>query len=608
MDYIISTKKQKIFFLVAILFILALFAAAFIRIDIINNTERQLTLKGEELEGLPDYSGLEVSFTKESGGWSTEVDRRVFDAYTFMPSVSNATGEEISDYRLKFIVNEDVYFITAWCGTIEFHQTNSEGIEVVQLIDLRNRPEIYLVDTVETDDDPIIPLHAGDWFVYIPSTTDGEAPLEDGGSVTPGIMYYEPKDAEGDVFTFVPSEKTDEASEADDLSISLLARASTWTKIFDLEQTDSETPDYQAYTYDLTIINNSDAVLSDYSVKLSFGTDAYIASAWNGSVTIYQDAEEDFIEDLRSFDAETLSLETINIDGEDFIHLGTEDYLVYTPNTSVTNPEVPVKPGESSVPGFIVYVKIGDTLSNAELTITYKNYKSVTSDPLFKAAAVIAIIAAILAIISIVTAFQRKHFEEIHQHDSAIIKESIQTFTGFIDAKDEYTKGHSLRVAEYTRLIAEKMGYQGEELENAYYTALLHDCGKIGIPDSILCKPGKLTVEEFEEIKKHAIRGGMILENFKSIRGVTDGAMFHHERYDGNGGYPGKKKGTDIPEIARIICVADSLDAMNTDRCYRKKLDRETIISEITTNKGKQFDPEIADIALRLIADGKIKL
>ena len=168
-----------------------------------------------------------------------------------------------------------------------------------------------------------------------------------------------------------------------------------------------------------------------------------------------------------------------------------------------------------------------------------------------------------------------------------------------------YTNGHSKRVAVYTKCIARAMGYEGEELERIYYTALLHDCGKIGVPDHILGKPGRLTDEEFEIIKSHTVRGGEILSSFKSIENVGEGALYHHERYDGKG-YPEGKAGEDIPLIARMICVADSYDAMNTNRVYRAHLSREEIMREIQTNKGKQFDPAIADIMLELLKSGKL--
>ncbi|WP_408070673.1 HD-GYP domain-containing protein [Butyrivibrio sp. JL13D10] len=205
-----------------------------------------------------------------------------------------------------------------------------------------------------------------------------------------------------------------------------------------------------------------------------------------------------------------------------------------------------------------------------------------------------------------ITASQIKKYNLRHQRDNEIIQQSIETFTGFIDAKDPYTNGHSARVAEYTRAIAKEMGFSGEELDRIYHIAQLHDCGKIGVPDNILKKPDKLTDEEFEIIKSHTIRGGEILSNFKSLENVGEGALYHHERYDGRG-YPEGRSGEDIPLIARMICVADSFDAMNSNRVYRKKLSPEKIREEIEKNKGKQFDPKIADIFLRLLEEGKIK-
>ena len=201
----------------------------------------------------------------------------------------------------------------------------------------------------------------------------------------------------------------------------------------------------------------------------------------------------------------------------------------------------------------------------------------------------------------------RWRFRERHQRDNQIIEESIDTFTGFIDAKDPYTNGHSKRVALYTRLIAQELGYEGKDLDRIYYIALLHDCGKIGVPDNVLGKPGKLTDEEFQIIKSHTVKGGEILRSFKSIEGVNEGALYHHERYDGRG-YPEGRAGEDIPYIARMICVADSFDAMNTNRVYREKLSKETIMEEIRKNKGKQFDPEIADVMLKLIDEGTITI
>ena len=206
----------------------------------------------------------------------------------------------------------------------------------------------------------------------------------------------------------------------------------------------------------------------------------------------------------------------------------------------------------------------------------------------------------IALLIFVVISVKIRQYREQHEHDNKMIRESIETFTGFIDAKDPYTNGHSNRVAGYTRLIAEQMGFEGEELDRIYYIALLHDCGKIGIPDSILSKPDKLTDEEFQIIKSHTVRGGEILDHFKSLEGVSEGALYHHERYDGKG-YPKGLSGEEIPLIARMICVADSFDTMNSNRVYRNKLTKESIINEIESNRGSQFDPEIADVMLKLL-------
>ncbi len=126
------------------------------------------------------------------------------------------------------------------------------------------------------------------------------------------------------------------------------------------------------------------------------------------------------------------------------------------------------------------------------------------------------------------------------------------------------------------------------------------------MPDQILGKPGKLTDEEFEIIKSHTVRGGEILSSFKSLENAGEGALYHHERYDGKG-YPEGKAGEEIPFIARMICVADSYDAMNTNRVYRNRRTKEFILQEIETNKGKQFDPKIADVAMRPLKEGRLE-
>lgn len=181
----------------------------------------------------------------------------------------------------------------------------------------------------------------------------------------------------------------------------------------------------------------------------------------------------------------------------------------------------------------------------------------------------------------------------------------IKTLSDTIEAKDEYTIGHSNRVSEYSELIATEMGLSEEEVSKIKYAATLHDIGKIGVPDTVLNKPSKLTSEEYEIIKTHSNIGADILKNIEMISYTADIARHHHERFDGKG-YPEGLKGEDISIGARIVAVADSFDAMNSERIYRKPLAREIIFSEIEKNKGLQFDPEIAEIFLKLLKSGAI--
>lgn len=183
-----------------------------------------------------------------------------------------------------------------------------------------------------------------------------------------------------------------------------------------------------------------------------------------------------------------------------------------------------------------------------------------------------------------------------------LVIQMVQALANTIDAKDSYTNGHSTRVAKYSVMIAVRMGYTGEKLELLRYTALLHDIGKIGIPEEIINKPSRLTDEEYQIIKTHPIIGSDILKEITEIPDIAIGARWHHERYDGKG-YPDGLKGTGIPEIARIIGVADAYDAMTSRRSYRGIIPQETVKAELERGKGSQFDPEIADIMLELIRE-----
>jgi len=176
----------------------------------------------------------------------------------------------------------------------------------------------------------------------------------------------------------------------------------------------------------------------------------------------------------------------------------------------------------------------------------------------------------------------------------------VQSLADAIDAKDTYTNGHSGRVAEYSREIARRAGYSAEEQGDIYMMGLLHDVGKIGVPDAVINKPGRLTEEEFALIKEHPVMGARILENIKEMPKLATGAKWHHERY-GGGGYPDGLTGAEIPEEARIIAVADAYDAMTSRRSYRDPLSQEYVRAEIEKGRGTQFDPRFADIMTAMI-------
>lgn len=200
---------------------------------------------------------------------------------------------------------------------------------------------------------------------------------------------------------------------------------------------------------------------------------------------------------------------------------------------------------------------------------------------------------------------QKKEMDKHREQLEEISLQLMQTLSTTIEAKDEYTRGHSYRVAEYSALIARELNWDEDEIRNLKNAAYLHDIGKIGIPDNILNKPVKLTDEELGVIKEHTVIGAEILKNITLIDHVKEVARSHHERYDGRG-YPDGLKGEEIPLYARIIAVADSFDAMKSRRIYRSPLDDQVVYNEIFQNRGTQFDPELADIFLKLLDEERV--
>ncbi|MFN4191178.1 MAG: HD-GYP domain-containing protein, partial [Pseudothermotoga sp.] len=196
---------------------------------------------------------------------------------------------------------------------------------------------------------------------------------------------------------------------------------------------------------------------------------------------------------------------------------------------------------------------------------------------------------------------QRRNVELIDAYDA-----TIEGWAYALDLRDKETEGHSERVTELTLKMARKMGIKDEELIHIKRGALLHDIGKMGVPDNILLKPGKLTDEEWELMKKHPFYAYQMLSRIEYLRPAVEIPYCHHERWDGTG-YPRGLKGKEIPLSARIFAIVDVYDALTSDRPYRKAWSKEEAIQYIKDEKGKQFDPKVVDIFLTMVQGMKDK-
>lgn len=314
--------------------------------------------------------------------------------------------------------------------------------------------------------------------------------------------------------------------------------------------------------YDGVIYNYSDHNIDDWTIELTVPYDSRIDSDWNG---IYK----------------------MNESG----NLLTIKPLSYN-NTVV--------PGGNQTFGMIMYTNT--QFSPWKLSISFFANKSITEYASFYVLIALCAVVTITAIAFIISDMRIKRYQERQLQYKKIIDETLDAFANVIDAKDEYTNGHSARVAYYAHELARRMGMSEQEQENIRIIALLHDIGKVGIPDAILNKPGILSSEEREIIRTHTTVGNKILANFTSVENIAAGSHYHHERMDGKG-YPDGLSGEDIPLCARIICVADSYDAMSSSRCYRKLLSSEEIIEELKNCSGTQFDSSIVPYMISMIED-----
>lgn len=375
---------------------------------------------------------------------------------------------------------------------------------------------------------------------------------------------------------------------------------------------------YDGVIYDLTISNHSSWKMNSWSLQITMPEDCYVNNAWCGKIEFHQDVaskEKSQTLDLRTCTADgtEYTVNALLMDNDLMIPMNKGDYIIYLPSETDKENEIRSVDYETTdypyvTSGFIIYYDEANRTTPIEFTdgvLTYTLHMDFL-DSVWAKIWLVAIVLWIMGFISyIFVSIKMKKMLEKVENDARIIKESMSAFMGFIDAKDPYTNGHSRRVAAYSKKLALKYGLSEEQAQKIYYMGLMHDCGKIGVPDSILTKPGKLTDEEYRVIQTHTTIGGKILENFTSIEYMKEAAMYHHERYDGKG-YPSHLKGEEIPLVARIICVADSFDAMNSNRCYRAHLTPEEIVDQIEKNKGTQFDPKIADCLLELLKEGSI--
>ncbi len=249
-----------------------------------------------------------------------------------------------------------------------------------------------------------------------------------------------------------------------------------------------------------------------------------------------------------------------------------------------------------------------DAMTGAEIetvNIAIVKQKGLFEQFWFWAGAAAFALAGIMLFLFIHGKVKTRRLMQKREEDRVFVNQIIKAFAKCIDLKDKYTNGHSFRVARYTALIAERLGYDEQQIDDIYNIGLLHDIGKIAVPDQILGKPEALTKEEFEIISHHAQNGYEILKEIEIRPDLAIGAGYHHEHIDGSG-YPFGKKSDEIPEVAQIIAVADTFDAMNSTRPYRKQLYAEYIIDEMLKISGTQLNPHIVGVFLDIIREGKL--
>ena len=255
---------------------------------------------------------------------------------------------------------------------------------------------------------------------------------------------------------------------------------------------------------------------------------------------------------------------------------------------------------------FLLQLKDSMGQGSKEFAVEITKEKKLYETTWFIVLAGLFLLIALEETVRLAVRIKTKKLEKKQRETMTLISEITQAFARVIDMKDKYTTGHSFRVAKYTTMLAKELGCDNETVEKYFRIALLHDIGKIGIPSEVLNKPGKLTNEEFEEIKSHTTLGYKVLKDISIMPELAVGAQAHHERPDGRG-YPNHLKGSEIPRVAQIIALADCFDAMYSNRPYRNRMNFDKVVSIIKEVSGTQLEPDVVDAFLRLVEKGEFR-
>ena len=314
---------------------------------------------------------------------------------------------------------------------------------------------------------------------------------------------------------------------------------------------------------------DGEIVIPSYARKLTIYSYVYTYSLINPKVTYH----------LEGFDSVPITVDRSELEPVDYTNLDGGDYtFVMSINTSFVD-------------------------DNKELRVKIRKEKAVYEKGWFRVFGTLLLFALIAGIVMYYVKKKTEALIKKQNENKMFIREMIEAFAKTIDMKDKYTNGHSNRVAEYTAMLTKELGYDEETVEKYYNIALLHDIGKISIPPEVLNKPGKLTDQEFNIIKSHSAQGYKVLKDISIMPELAIGAGYHHERPDGKG-YPKGLKGDEIPRVAQIIAVADTFDAMYSDRPYRKRMNFDKAVSIIKEVSGTQLPSDVVDAFMRLVDKG----